>query len=78
VIAKMDIDALAKQFSDFYYQTFDADRSQLANLYVPPRPLLFVCPFHSFSRPLFVFFSSVVSLSLARYLTTFLLHYADF
>lgn len=39
----MDFDALAKSFSDFYYSTFDTDRSQLANLYVspsaPPRPL---------------------------------------
>ena len=31
----MDIDALAKQFSDFYYNTFDSDRTLLTNLYVP-------------------------------------------
>jgi hypothetical protein len=34
----MDIDALAKQFSDYYYNTFDSDRRQLVSLYV--RPLL--------------------------------------
>ncbi|KAI9632357.1 uncharacterized protein MKK02DRAFT_40659 [Dioszegia hungarica] len=28
-----DINAIAKQFTDFYYQTFDADRSQLSALY---------------------------------------------
>jgi len=37
----MDIDALAKQFSDFYYNTFDSDRTLLTNLYVPfPVPSL--------------------------------------
>jgi len=29
----MDVDALAKQFSDFYYPAFDSDRSQLGNFY---------------------------------------------
>ncbi|TNY21599.1 nuclear transport factor 2 [Rhodotorula diobovata] len=28
-----DINAIAKQFTDFYYQTFDADRKNLAPLY---------------------------------------------
>ncbi|BGP13765.1 hypothetical protein JCM10213_006403 [Rhodosporidiobolus nylandii] len=28
-----DINAIAKQFTDFFYQTFDSDRSQLAPLY---------------------------------------------
>ncbi|KAK1920937.1 hypothetical protein DB88DRAFT_501572 [Papiliotrema laurentii] len=28
-----DFNAIAKQFTDFYYQTFDGDRSQLAALY---------------------------------------------
>ena len=36
----MDIDALAKQFSDFYYTTFDNNRASLVNLYVSPFPLL--------------------------------------
>lgn len=29
-----DINAVAKQFTDFYYATFDVDRAQLAPLYV--------------------------------------------
>lgn len=29
-----DINAIAKQFTDFYYTTFDTDRSQLQSLYV--------------------------------------------
>lgn len=29
----MDINALAKQFTDFYYQTFDTERSGLVSLY---------------------------------------------
>jgi hypothetical protein len=29
-----DINAIAQQFTDFYYLTFDADRSRLAPLYV--------------------------------------------
>lgn len=29
-----DINAVAQQFTTFYYQAFDADRSQLAPLYV--------------------------------------------
>jgi len=28
-----DINSIAKQFTDFYYQTFDSNRSQLAPLY---------------------------------------------
>ncbi|POY70162.1 hypothetical protein BMF94_6745 [Rhodotorula taiwanensis] len=28
-----DINAIAKQFTDYYYSTFDSDRSQLAPLY---------------------------------------------
>jgi len=28
-----DINAVAKQFTDFYYSTFDSDRSALSNLY---------------------------------------------
>lgn len=31
----------AEQFVDFYYKTFDADRSQLANLYGPDSMLTF-------------------------------------
>ncbi|KAI6009381.1 nuclear transport factor 2 [Pisolithus orientalis] len=31
----MDVNAIAKNFTDFYYQTFDADRSRLAPLYRP-------------------------------------------
>lgn len=30
-----DIQAVAKSFTDFYYQTFDKDRSALRPLYVP-------------------------------------------
>lgn len=30
----IDFVALGTQFTDFYYQTFDSDRTQLANLYV--------------------------------------------
>jgi len=37
----MDIDALAKQFSDFYYNTFDSDRTLLTNLYRPQSLLTF-------------------------------------
>jgi hypothetical protein len=29
-----DLKSIAKQFIDFYYNTFDSDRSQLASLYV--------------------------------------------
>ncbi|KAG5370219.1 Nuclear transport factor 2 [Yarrowia sp. C11] len=29
----VDFNTLAKQFCEFYYQTFDSDRSQLGNLY---------------------------------------------
>ena len=29
-----DINAVAQQFTDFYYQTFDSDRSRLGPLYV--------------------------------------------
>lgn len=29
-----NIDAVASQFVDFYYQTFDSDRANLAALYV--------------------------------------------
>lgn len=29
-----DITAIAKQFTDFYYQTFDSNRANLASLYV--------------------------------------------
>lgn len=32
----MDPSDIAKQFTTFYYTTFDADRSQLAPLYVRP------------------------------------------
>lgn len=32
----MDPSAIAKQFTDFYYATFDTNRSQLAPLYVCP------------------------------------------
>ena len=31
-----DINAIAKQFIDFYYQTFDSNRANLAPLYVRP------------------------------------------
>ncbi|KAG6918042.1 Nuclear transport factor 2 [Tephrocybe rancida] len=30
-----DINNIAKQFTDFYYQTFDSDRTKLAALYRP-------------------------------------------
>ena len=34
-----DISAIGKQFTDFYYTTFDSNRASLANLYVrSPRP----------------------------------------
>jgi hypothetical protein len=29
-----DINSIAKQFVDFYYATFDSNRSQLSSLYV--------------------------------------------
>lgn len=29
-----DINAIAKQFTDFYYSTFDANRANLQSLYV--------------------------------------------
>lgn len=32
-----DIDAVAGQFIDFYYATFDSNRANLAALYVRPR-----------------------------------------
>ncbi|CEQ39804.1 SPOSA6832_01377, partial [Sporobolomyces salmonicolor] len=35
-----DINAIAKQFTDFYYQQFDSDRSGLAPLYVCPPCIL--------------------------------------
>lgn len=31
-----DIHSVAKQFTDFYYSTFDANRSGLQSLYVRP------------------------------------------
>ncbi|KAF2085012.1 nuclear transport factor 2 [Saccharata proteae CBS 121410] len=37
----MDAENVAKQFVAFYYQTFDADRRQLANLYRAPSTLTF-------------------------------------
>ena len=40
-----DINAIAKQFTDFYYQTFDTDRAGLAPLYVCPT-LSFLAPTH--------------------------------
>jgi hypothetical protein len=40
---KMDVNALAKQFSDFYYATFDSDRSQLGNVYVCPPSKVLTC-----------------------------------
>lgn len=39
----MDVHALAKQFSDFYYATFDSDRSQLGNVYVCPCQTVLTC-----------------------------------
>lgn len=30
----IDFVSLSEQFTDFYYKAFDADRSQLSNLYV--------------------------------------------
>ena len=64
----MDIDALAKQFSDFYYNTFDTDRTQLTNLYVPLASLcplvssfvLFVLPLSLSPFPFVLFFIVVV------------------
>ena len=32
--AMADINAIAKQFTDFYYTTFDSNRANLASLYV--------------------------------------------
>lgn len=34
-----DFNAVAKQFTEFYYSTFDTNRSQLRSLYVRPRSL---------------------------------------
>ena len=34
-----DITQIAEQFTDFYYKTFDTDRSQLGALYVRQDPL---------------------------------------
>ncbi|KAI0818694.1 nuclear transport factor 2 [Irpex lacteus] len=36
-----DINAIAKQFTDFYYATFDANRANLSNLYRPNSMLTF-------------------------------------
>lgn len=36
-----DIHAIAKQFTDFYYSTFDSDRSALTSLYRPESMLTF-------------------------------------
>ncbi|KAJ7273080.1 nuclear transport factor 2 [Mycena rebaudengoi] len=36
-----DIDAIATQFTDFYYQAFDTDRASLAALYRPNSMLSF-------------------------------------
>jgi hypothetical protein len=33
-----DINAIAKQFTDFYYSTFDSNRAHLNSLYVRPSP----------------------------------------
>ena len=32
-----DIQSIAKQFTDFYYSTFDTNRAGLQSLYVRPR-----------------------------------------
>jgi len=37
----MDANAIAKQFTDFYYNKFDTDRAQLAPLYRPGSMLTF-------------------------------------
>ena len=34
VTTMADIQAIAKQFTDFYYATFDSNRAQLGSLYV--------------------------------------------
>lgn len=39
-----DINEIAKQFTDFYYKQFDADRSQLSNLYVRPSSTSLLVP----------------------------------
>ncbi|KAA1477058.1 nuclear transport factor 2 [Dentipellis sp. KUC8613] len=36
-----DISTIAKQFTDFYYQTFDSDRAALQSLYRPTSMLTF-------------------------------------
>ncbi|KAI0027309.1 nuclear transport factor 2 [Vararia minispora EC-137] len=36
-----DINTIAQQFTTFYYNTFDADRAQLASLYRPTSMLTF-------------------------------------
>lgn len=38
--AMADINAIAQQFTDFYYQTFDSNRANLGPLYVRPPPFL--------------------------------------
>jgi len=40
-----DINAIAKQFTDFYYNTFDSNRANLAPLYVRPFPSNLIAPF---------------------------------
>ncbi len=42
-----DINAVAQQFTDFYYQSFDTNRSSLAPLYVLASP----SPFRIVVRP---------------------------
>ena len=38
-----DISAIGKQFTDFYYTTFDTNRASLQNLYVRLQGLLIAC-----------------------------------
>jgi hypothetical protein len=39
-----DINAIASQFTKFYYSTFDSDRSNLGSLYVSSLITQFTCP----------------------------------
>ena len=39
-----DINTIAKQFVDFYYQTFDSNRASLSALYVRSSPVIYRIP----------------------------------
>lgn len=49
-----DINAIAKQFTDFYYSQFDTDRAGLRSLYVSGLPSLISAIFITMSENLYL------------------------